>query len=202
MTLRSSSIDTRRWLAAGVCTVLLLSLQILYVAHLGDGASATSREQLPIHEMTPAVLVTVDATIVSVGDTFLGVRETPHGQPVSFTIGDGALMSRKGRTVHIADLRLYDRVQMTVDARTGHVLGLRADPAPRSWLLRLDTVGPLAAVALLVATVFLVVRSRRDPSIRTLTPATVPAMLSAIRGRVAPPRLIATGPRHNRPCGA
>lgn len=165
-----SSFEFRRWLIAFGLTVLLVSLQVVQAARATDGGAAAvgSGEQKSDEApaMTAALLVEVSGTIVAAGDGLLGVHEANAPAPVSFLFGAGTLLTRDGNAVAAADLRVGDRVRMTVDGRTGRVWQLRAEAVGGGWTTRLETLGPIAALAWIVAAGILAARYRTANRLR------------------------------------
>ena len=180
-TLRFTSFETRRWVVACALAAALLTLQVLHAA--GVTGNAAAPDAVPIaapRTATPAVLVTVAGTVVAVSDELLGVRETEGTQPVSFSIDADTHVTRDGNADAPSSLRPGDSVSMTVDGGTGRILQLRADPAPAGWRERFAAVGPVAALALVVAAALLVAR------VRGIGPLTAPLaflrLTSSLRG--------------------
>lgn len=202
-----TTFEFRRWVVAGVLTLFAVSLQVAHAARATDGdagaagsapgAAAAGRSVVPI------LPVEVDGTVVVSGDGLLGVQEATAPAPVSFTLDDGALLIRDDGAANVGDLRAGDRVRMTVDGGTGRILQMRADPAAAGWGGRLDTLGPLAAMALVIALGLLAGRrwAPRRPvrsSPTTAVPAASPGTALTPFGRGRPVAL-----RHqNRAYGA
>lgn len=149
-----ASFEFRRWLVAGCLTLLFVSLQVAHAARAIDGgASATGSEYAARpgeRAAVAAILVDIDGTVVSVSDGLLGVRESRAPAPVAFMLDEGTLLTRAGKAAAVGDLRVGDRVRMRVDGRTGAILQVRAEAAEGAWRERLATLGPLAALALVV----------------------------------------------------
>lgn len=159
-----SSFEFRRWVVACCLTVLVVSLQVVQAVRATDGDTAAVRaDDSAPGEAAAAVaapLVPVGGTIVAVGDGLLGVQEASTSTAVSFMLGAETLLTRDGEAAAVDDLRAGDRVRMTVDGRTGQILQLRADAAGGAWTKRLDTLGPIAALAWIVTVGILVARYR------------------------------------------
>lgn len=168
----STSFEFRRWVLTASLTLLVVSLQVAHAARAsneggadgsGGGVAVGARMAVPV------IPVQVSGTVVAAGDGLLGVHEAHAVAPVSFTLGGDALLIRDGAAAEVDDLRAGDHVRMTVDGRTGRILQLRADPVAAGWRTRLDTLGPLAALALVASLGFLAAR-RWVPIRPTLRP--------------------------------
>lgn len=149
-----STFEFRRWLVATLLTLLAVSFQVVHAARATDSgavASGATRAPAPAQAAVPVLPVDVRGTIVASRDGLLGIHEDGATAPVSFPLDDRALLVRDGSAAAIDDLRTGDVVRMTIDGQTGRVLQLRAAPADGRWRDQLDTAGPLAAVALVVA---------------------------------------------------
>lgn len=202
-----ASFEFRRWVIACGLTVLLVSLQVIHAARATDGGAsmvgAEGRKTAAAPAMTAALLVEVSGAVVAAGDGLLGVHEANAAAPVSFLLSSQTLLTRDGNAVAVDDLRVGDRVRMTVDGRTGRVLQLRADAAGAGWTERLDTLGPIAALAWIITVGILVARywaSHRLVRRPLLVDAPVASLQTALtrfgRGQLAPSR------REDRPCRA
>ena len=149
-----STFEFRRWLVATLLTLVAVSFQVVHAARATDGgavASGATRAPAPAQAAVPVLPVDVRGTIVASRDGLLGVHEDGATAPVSFPLDDRALLVRDGGAAAIDDLRAGDLVRMTIDGQTGRVLQLQAAPADGTWRDRLDTAGPLAVIALVVA---------------------------------------------------
>lgn len=179
-----SSFEFRRWIIALGLTVLLVSFQVVRAARATDGGAAVvgSGEQKSDEApaMTAVLLVEVSGTVVAAGDGFLGVHEANAPTPVSFLLGSDTLLTRDGNAAAAADLRVGDRVRMTVDGRTGRVWQLRAEATGGGWTTRLDTLGPLAALAWIVAAGILAARYRASDRL-VRRPLSVDAPVASLR---------------------
>lgn len=156
-----ASFEFRRWALACSLTLLVLSLQVVQAARATQGVSERPDPDPSSRAVVAALLVPVEGTVVAAGEGLLGVHETGAAFPVSFMMGTGAFLTRDAQTATRADLRAGDRVRMTVDGRTGQIIELRASGQNGGWVDRLDTLGPLAAIAWIVAAVVLTARWRR-----------------------------------------
>ncbi len=206
MIARSTSFETRRWIAAGAVAALVIALQIVQAARV-TGVAATDRALVatagpaPAVPATPALLVSVSGSVVGVGDGLLGVQQTGAAGPVSFMIGADTLVTRDGRTAPISSLRPGDALAMTVDGQTGRVLQLRAEAASASWVERVGAVGPLAAVALVIAAALLLARHRGTAWAVLPAPSTR-RLLASLHPRTAPRGIGFARTRQHPPCRA
>lgn len=154
-----SSFETRRWVIACALAVLMVALQIGHAARV----SGTGDPPAPAPVagfVTTVSLARVEGTVAAVGEGLLAVRESGSADPVAFPAGADALVTRDGVAVDLPALRAGDAVRMTIDASTGRLLQLEADPSPRGWTDRVTVLGPGAAVFLLLASLLLVARLR------------------------------------------
>ena len=161
MIARFSSFETRRWLVALTLAAGLVVLQIVHAARV-TGSEAAPAPAAPIGPApaTPALLVDASGVVVAVGGGLLAVRERTDAAPVAFAAGTDTLVTRDGASTDLDALRPGDTVRMTVDGRAGRVLQVRADAAPMGWTERLAALGPIAAIALVLAGALLVARLR------------------------------------------
>lgn len=192
---RLSSLEARRVFVAFLVTGAIVALQIMNATRVSgdEGQPASSVPAGAI--VTPMSLTTVSGLVVAIGDELVAVRQSDRQSPVSFPAASETVIIRDGLAVHLSELRPNDKVRMTIDAISGRFLQVQADPAPPGWTQRLNVLGPIAAVALLVSILLLVFRRL----------GSVPAERARQSGRGSIERLYpAVGPfsRPNRPCGA
>jgi hypothetical protein len=203
-----ASFEFRRWVVACCLTVLVISLQVVQAARATGGGGAAARPDDPAPGETPAavaaLLVPVDGTVVAAGDGLLGVQEARTSAAVSFMLGSETLLTRDGAAAAVDDLRTGDRVRMTVDGRTGRILQLRATGAPGGWAERLDTLGPIAALALILTVGLLAARrwqaSRALPRSLSASAAMAGSSVHAAMTRFGRERPVALR-RQDRACG-
>lgn len=196
MTLPSSSFDARRWLVACGLAVTLVMLQIGHATRV-SGTEDSAPVSAPVSNAAPvtASMVEISGTVVASTDDLLAIRESSGTSPVAFVVGDNAGIARAGRAVDLAALRASDAVRLTVDPRSGRAFRVLAEPAPRGFVARVASFGPLAALALALSTLSLVLRGRHGAWLRTLFARRLGRIGRQLGGSSA---VAGT----NRPCGA
>ncbi len=153
-----ASIHARRWAAACVITISLLTIQVgLATRSSSDNAAPTQPERVPAVP-TAAMLVPVNGTVTMVSGNLVGVTESAGAAAVGFTFDVGTLVTRDGATAEMAALNPGDQVSMTVDARTGHIVHVRSEAPGHQWQRWLNIAGPLASLALAASLMMVIVR--------------------------------------------
>jgi hypothetical protein len=101
---------------------------------------------------------TIAATVVVADDDLLGVQEAGGAGPVAFLVARNVAIMRDGARAELEALRSGDVVQLTVDRRTNHIIGIATSPASRRGPSDLQAL--LAAVGLLGGALALWIRRR------------------------------------------
>jgi hypothetical protein len=148
-------LSSARTLAAIVLTAVLASA---LTVHWSD-ATATAVTATGATASISAIPVTVEGTVVGVGDGQLAVIEHGSASAVAFTVGEDADLVRGGEIVSLDALRGGDTVRLTIDGLSGSVLRLHADPAAVSGFHVPGAVALLAAVGFIGGAAALAVRN-------------------------------------------
>ena len=119
-------LGSARTLAAIVITALLASA---LTVRWGDAAATGVTIFTPERGAVVAAMpVTVEGSLVGAGDGLVALVEEGAESPVAFSVGTDAQIVRGGENVPLDALRVGDAVRVTIDAMTGSVYRLHADP--------------------------------------------------------------------------
>ena len=153
-------IGSARTLAAIVLTAMLASaLTVRWSDASATGVTIFSPDR---GVALAAVPVTIEGTLVGAGDGLVALVEHGAESPVAFSVAAEAELVRGGEAIPLDALRVGDTTRLTVDALTGSVLRLHADPvAGAAFFGRVPgTVALLAALGLIAGATALAILNR------------------------------------------
>jgi hypothetical protein len=123
-------------------------------------AAANAVAPLPVSPATvDAIPVTIEGTLVGIGNGLIAVVEDGSTTPVAFTVGEETDLVRGGESVGLDALRDGDAVRLTVDGRSGAVMRLDADPVAGAAFRVPGAAALLAAVGLIGGAAALAIRN-------------------------------------------
>jgi hypothetical protein len=177
---------TARLLASARTLAALVLVAILAAAlasHWTNQVSATGPAIPPtaLAAQAPVIPVSVDGSVVGVGDDKVAIHERGAAAPVAFLVAAESQVVRAGENVPVDALRAGDAVRMTIDGRTGTVLRIHATPGGEPVFRVPDAVALLAALGLIAGAATLAIVNRdRFPALtaRRAVPRLLPMAIT------------------------